>query len=279
MSLCFWCGVESKFKLKSGKFCCCETPNKCIGFRKKNSLSHKGNIHSQETRSKISLSNKGRIVTVETKEKIKESMKRKKETGWINHPESTKIKMSEKLKGRKISNETTKKRLESRKGYRHTEETKEKIRLSNIGNIKHTIESKRTLSERNKKLWKDSSSYFRSEENRKRQSDMMKNGFAAYMCSKIRSPSKPQIQLYEISKELFPSSILQYKINNFCVDIAIPDMKIILEYDCWYWHQDEEKDLKRQKEIESLGWKFIRFRDYIPNKEQLYKEVSNVQTF
>ena len=46
--------------------------------------------------------------------------------------------MSEKLKGRKISSETTKKRLETRKGYKHTEETKEKIRVSNIGKVKHT---------------------------------------------------------------------------------------------------------------------------------------------
>ncbi|OQA65513.1 MAG: NUMOD3 motif (2 copies) [Candidatus Diapherotrites archaeon ADurb.Bin253] len=256
MSLCFWCGVESKFKLKSGKFCCCETPNKCIGFRKKNSLSHKGNIHSQETRSKISLSNKGRIVTVETKEKIKESMKRKKETGWINHPESTKIKMSEKLKGRKISNETTKKRLESRKGYRHTEETKEKIRVSNKKRV--------------------------TEEFREKQRKRMLNGGTAIVHKAKKNPSKQESKLREIINRLDYKSEFTYQILNYFIDIAIPEYKIAIEYD-GYYHFDTEEHIryhkKRQEQIEEKGWKFLRYNMYdkFPTIEEVCSDIEKIR--
>ena len=45
----------------------------------------------------------------------------------------------------------------------------------------------------------------------------------------------------------------------YFLDFALPDLKIAIECDGEYWHQDKEKDLERQKYIESLGWQFIRF--------------------
>ena len=244
-SLCdYGCGKEYKYIFKNGKVCCSISYKFCSGIAKKISISHTGKKrgpHSEEVKNKIRLANKGKKCTEETIKRMSEAQRKLKKS----HTKEWKEKKSLSMIGSK----------NIFFGRKHSEESKIKNRNNNIGIDRHTQSFK------------------------EKQKIRMLNGGAAYCNTFIKSPSKPQTQLYEISKELFPSSILQYKINNFCVDIAIPDMKIILEYDCWYWHQDEEKDLKRQKEIESLGWKFIRFRDYIPNKEQLYKEVSNVQTF
>ena len=247
-----------------------------LEHRRKLSESHKGNKHSEETRKKISNSNIGRYVSIITKLKIKESIQRKKDDGWINHNLETRKKMSSSAKGRNFSKEVINKRKDSRKGYSHTKETKDKIATSNKGKTR-TQDFKLKMSNICKKRWLNKDDYLRSDKNKQRQSIMLKSGFAAYMCSKVKSPSKPQIQLFNICKNLFPTSILQYQIGNYCVDIAILDRKIVIEYDCWYWHQDVNKDLNRQKEIEKLGWKFIRFRDYLPSEEQLYNEVLNVQ--
>ena len=89
----------------------------------------------------------------------------------------------------------------------------------------------------------------------------------------IKSPSIPEVKLRLLSKELYPSSEHTYKILNYEVDIAIPELKIVIEYDGSYWHQDKEKDLKRQKEIEAENWKFIRYLDEVPTKERLKKDI------
>lgn len=50
----------------------------------------------------------------------------------------------------------------------------------------------------------------------------------------------------------------QYPILNYFVDFADPIEKIIIEVDGKEWHQDKEKDLERQNEIEKFGWIFYR---------------------
>ena len=63
---------------------------------------------------------------------------------------------------------------------------------------------------------------------------------------------------------------------NKCIDIALPHRKIAIEYDCWYWHQDEEKDRIRQEQLEKLGWRFIRYRDRVPSIEELRNNIYNI---
>ena len=117
-----------------------------------------------------------------------------------------------------------------------------------------------------------------SEKTRKR----MLNGQASIMLSKVKNPSKPQINLFKIIQELFPSAILNFPIIkvNKNVDIIIPEYKIIIEYDGSYWHQDKEKDLERQKIIEELGYKFIRYdggkNDTIPKKEKIKIDIDEI---
>lgn len=99
----------------------------------------------------------------------------------------------------------------------------------------------------------------------------MKNGGAAIANSGIKNPSKPQVELFTRTKELFPDAILNYPCLNYSIDVAIPSLKVAIEYDEPYWHKNEEKDRKRQLEIEQQGWRFIRYRSYIPRKEELIK--------
>jgi len=107
----------------------------------------------------------------------------------------------------------------------------------------------------------------------------MLNGGAAKACSGNKSPSKPQVELYNLVKSLIYTAVINYPIIelNCVLDIAIPNYKIVIEFDGSYWHQDKEKDLKRQIEVEKLGWKFIRYNDIIPKKEDLIEDLKNLE--
>lgn len=102
----------------------------------------------------------------------------------------------------------------------------------------------------------------------------MLNGGASYCNKFIQNPSRPQVELYNRVKELFPSAILNYQFIelNYSLDIAIPELKIWFESDGTYWHQNTEKDLMRQRKIENFGWKCIR---YASNN---ISEVPNIDT-
>ena len=53
-------------------------------------------------------------------------------------------------------------------------------------------------------------------------------------------------------------------------------MMIAIEYDGSYWHQDKSADEKRQKEIEGIGWRFLRYRDYIPTLDELKNDLKEI---
>lgn len=97
-----------------------------------------------------------------------------------------------------------------------------------------------------------------------RKKNWMLNGGATYVCSFNKTPSKPQVELFNLSKGIYEDAVLNYPCLNYSIDVAIPSLKIAMEYDGSYWHQDKEKDMERQLKIEQQGWQVIRFRDYIP---------------
>jgi G:T-mismatch repair DNA endonuclease (very short patch repair protein) len=145
-----------------------------------------------------------------------------------------KRKISEKLKGRPQTEETKRKKSISAKISMNRPEVKEKLRLYMI------------------------------------------NGGAQYTHSFITNPSKPQVELFNLVKQIDICPILNFAVKevNKCIDIALPHRKIAIEYDGSYWHQDEEKDKQRQKEIESLGWKVIRYRDIVPSIDELRRNIN-----
>jgi len=101
----------------------------------------------------------------------------------------------------------------------------------------------------------------------------MLNGGAAHCNRFIKNPSKPQVELFELCQKLLPYPILNYPCLNFSIDIAIPILGIAIEYDGSYWHQDSEKDINRQRLIEEEGWNFIRYKDRIPSKVELFEDI------
>ena len=114
--------------------------------KQKISESLKGKKHSEETKQKMSEKSKGRKHTEETKRILSEKRKEEYKTRvhprlGIKHSDESKQKMSEKAKGRKHSPETKLKMSNSRKGSgnsmfnkKHSEETKNKIRLTKLKN-------------------------------------------------------------------------------------------------------------------------------------------------
>lgn len=121
-----------------------------------------------------------------------------------------------------------------------------------------------------------------SKDFKQKRSEYMLNGGAAYCNQFIQNPSKPQIELYNKIKELFPSAIINYALIelNYSLDVAIQELKIWFESDGSYWHLDDEKDLIRQRKIEELGWKCIRYKadtiKEVPDKNTILKDIERV---
>lgn len=88
--------------------------------------------------------------------------------------------------------------------------------------------------------------------------------------------STPQRLLFAIVKEVYSNAKLEYPVFGFCLDIAIPDLKISIEYDGSYWH-DEIKDTERDEILAKLGWKVVRFVDRVPSKDELIRVIETTK--
>lgn len=110
---------------------------------------------------------------------------------------------------------------------------------------------------------------------RQKQKEYMLIGGASLALSKSENPSKPQVILFNLVKELYPTTILNHRLTeiNRVLDIAIPELKLDIEYDDSYWHQNKEADIIREEQIRKLGWNIIRFVDHIPTKEILIIKI------
>lgn len=102
--------------------------------------------------------------------------------------------------------------------------------------------------------------------------------------------SSQQTQLYQIIKEKYKNAEINYPFSTCSLDIFvdIDGILIDIEYDGWYWHQDKQKDIKRDKFLQSHGFKTLRVRsghllpteqelfdaiDYLVNTEHHFKEI------
>lgn len=100
----------------------------------------------------------------------------------------------------------------------------------------------------------------------KRFSERMKNGGAIKaLCGNVKQPrvSNLQLELFNIIKKEYPDTQLEYIIKSRSLDIAIPSLKLDIEYDGEHWHKNKDKDIKRDDELLNLGWKTIRVNKYI----------------
>jgi very-short-patch-repair endonuclease len=64
------------------------------------------------------------------------------------------------------------------------------------------------------------------------------------------------------------------------IDIAIPKLKIAIEWDGEYWHSKipymEERDRKKNGLIIKKGWKFIRVNDSQLSKKEIEERCENI---
>ena len=125
--------------------------------------------------------------------------------------------------------------------------------------------------------------------NEKRKERML-NGGAAYALSFIKNPSKPQVELFHLVQEIYLDAVLNYPCLNYSIDIAVPRLSLAIEYDGSIYHPGESESSpfclvkgkefkyqqKRQKELEEEGWYFLRYRDFIPTKEELRSNIEQL---
>ncbi len=149
-------------------------------------------------------------------------------------------------------------------GYKFSEESKIKMSDSHEGKTYEDIygkEGSKKEKEKRRKFFKENLSYIHQF---------------------IKNPSNEEIKLREIVKDLYVESEHTFPIQSYEVDIVIPSYKIAIEYDGWYHFDTEEHKeyhKKRQKEIENLGWKFIRYNIFqkFPTKEQINKDIEKIK--
>lgn len=81
-------------------------------------------------------------------------------------------------------------------------------------------------------------------------------------------------------QKMIGDGILNYKLYNLYIDIALVKDKIAIEYDEWYWHKDKiDKDVKRVVKLLNAGWKVIsiRARGNLPSKQDMSQAIDYVK--
>ena len=92
--------------------------------------------------------------------------------------------------------------------------------------------------------------------------------------SEIKSKYRPQLSEsqpeFELNYQLLRNGLRaekQYPIGRYFVDLALPEYRLVIEYDGKIHLDNPVYDYKRHKEIENLGWHILR----IMNKGGYYK--------
>ncbi len=92
--------------------------------------------------------------------------------------------------------------------------------------------------------------------------------------------STQQIKVYEIIKNKYPNAALNYVFSNCLLDIfvCVNDTSIDVEYDGWFWHQDQQQDIKRDKFLQSKGFKILRIRSghLIPDEQEIFNKINEL---
>lgn len=97
------------------------------------------------------------------------------------------------------------------------------------------------------------------------------NGNGCKRCSIGNRSSYPEQALFKYIKMIFPESENLYPIpngsSNLEVDILIKNLKVVIEYDGYYFHKEKlDKDVEKTKKLNSMNYKVIRVREEgLPN--------------
>lgn len=89
--------------------------------------------------------------------------------------------------------------------------------------------------------------------------------------------SKQQIELYEMVNGRHKNAQLNFPFESCLLDIFVDinGVKIDIEYDGSYWHHDQQRDLKRDKFLQSHGFKTLRVRSghLLPTEQELFDAI------
>jgi len=103
-----------------------------------------------------------------------------------------------------------------------------------------------------------------------------------FLNNSVRTSSQ-QIKIYEnLLINRYPV-ILNFPLSKLNLDVALilEDIKIDIEYDCWYWHKDKaQKDYARDVFVKSQGWKVLRIQSSmkIPDITQIEDAICKLLT-
>jgi len=266
------CGQEANYQLKNGKWCCSKSQNSCIAVRKKMSDAQKEAQNRLEVKTKM-------IEVQNSREVSQKKSKSQRET-------CSKLDVKEKMSKAAIETWKRTEVKEKRKQNMNKPEVKErKIRNMKISLNTPQVREKKSKSQREtcskldvkEKMSKVSKEVHNRPEIKEKSRQRMLDGQAVYMQEFIKNPSKPQVELFKMLQQLCPNPIMNYPIFyrkkwNYSIDIADPKIGLAFEYDEPYWHKHKGRDSLRQRRIEELGWKFLRY-EKLPTLEQLKNDI------
>lgn len=102
-------------------------------------------------------------------------------------------------------------------------------------------------------------------------------------CENMTNPtSKPQLKLSCILLQMYGNCEIEVPCDKCSLDcvILIDNQKIDVEYDGWYWHQDTNRDRRRDNFVKSKGYKILRVKgnhqDLMPTQEQIDIAISQL---
>jgi hypothetical protein len=275
---CRYCGVTENLMtrfvmnqyLKEPKLIIQDVCRKCFGdLTRKHTI---GKIHSDETKNNISISVKKWHQSEEGKRKHKESQKNKKFS-----LEGKEILRQKAILQWKDPEFRIKKSLLS----------KEQWNDSNFRELMSNNISKRLVeywknSDYKEKMIKVSKETWSNFEFKEKMSILHKNRLRdnnPFDNNGFIKISKPEQKLFDLVKILFPSAeqnkSIKTKESRRFPDILIEDYKLIFEYDGSYWHKSE-KDDKRNKELQDVGYKIIHYIDRIPDMKELFNDADKI---
>lgn len=95
--------------------------------------------------------------------------------------------------------------------------------------------------------------------------------------------SKQQYQIFQMLQKSGYTCELNKPVGWYNLDCALEfnGEQIDIEYDGWYWHQDEEKDRRRDSYLINKGYKVLRlftYRDAVPSLQQLEQYLNELIT-
>lgn len=216
-----------------------------------------GENKALEIKKKIGKKSEKQIRTKESNIKRSETMKRKLKTG------EAKIWNEGLSMDNEIVNRLVNGMAEKTRGKKQSESHK-----------------KNALFVRKENARKRGSKFLNPEKSKKNMSDtqkrLLQNPEYRKKCLGIRI-SRPQKILFYMIQKIFPEAELEKHIRTRTsgryADILIPIYNVVIEYDGLDYHKDMDYEVKRDAELNEVGYKVLHYRGYLPSDVELREDI------